>query len=274
MTTGSRATASPPEVRAAIRAGLLRGTTAGLAPGYAQANLVVVEREWAADLARFCLLNPRPCPLLDVTRVGSPVPTRLASAADVRTDLPGYRVHQDGVVQEVADLREVWHEGLVAFLIGCSFGFERTLRADGIPIRHLDLGRTVPMYVTTVECAPAGRIRGPMVVSMRPVAMASVDRVVEISRNFPGAHGAPVHIGDPAEIGIAALDQPDFGDAVPIAAGEVPVFWGCGVTPQVALSRSGCRWFAGHRPGQMFVCDREDDFMPLTELPTSPAPRA
>ena len=273
MTTDSWATASPPEVRAAIRAGLLRGTTAGLAPGHAQANLVVVEREWAADLARFCLLNPRPCPLLDVTRIGSPVPARLAPAADVRTDLPGYRVHREGVVQEVADLREEWHEGLVAFLIGCSFSFERALRADGIPVRHIDLGRTVPMYVTSLECAPAGRIRGPMVVSMRPVAADAVERMVEISSRFPGAHGAPVHIGDPAEIGIAALDRPDFGDAVPVAAGEVPVFWGCGVTPQVVLSRSGCRWFAGHLPGQMFVSDREDDLMPLTELPAWPAPR-
>lgn len=272
MTTGTWTTASPSEVRAAIRGGRLRGTTAGLAPGHAQANLVVVEREWADDLARFCLLNPRPCPLLDITSPGSWVPTRLA-AADLRTDLPGYRVHRGGIVHDLADLREVWRDDLVAFLIGCSFSFERALRADGIPVRHIDLGRTVPMYVTTLECVPAGRISGPMVVSMRPVASASVARVVELSSRFPGAHGAPVHIGDPAEIGIDALERPDFGDAVPIAAGEVPVFWGCGVTPQVVLSRSGCQWFAGHRPGQMFVSDREDDLTPLTELPAAASPR-
>lgn len=260
----------PSEVRAAIRAGRLRGTTAGLAPAHAQANLVVVDREWADDLARFCIRNPRPCPLLDVTRAGSPVPARLAVDADVRTDLPGYRIYRDGVVEDAADLREVWHDGLVAFLIGCSFSFERALRAGGIPIRHIELGRTVPMYVTTLQCEPAGRLAGPMVVSMRPVAAASVDRAVEISSRFPGAHGAPVHVGDPAAIGIRSLDEPDFGEAVPVAAGEVPVFWGCGVTPQVALSRSGCGWFAGHRPGYMFVSDREDDIAPLTELPGAP----
>lgn len=274
MTPRSRGAATPPEIRAAIRAGQLRGTTAGLAPGHAQANLVVVEREWADDLARFCLRNPRPCPLLEVTRAGSPVPHRLADGADIRTDLPGYRVYRDGVAEDAADLRAVWHDGLVAFLLGCSLSFEQALRAEGIPMRHIDLGRTVPMYVTTLECEPAGRLGGPMVVSMRPVAAGSIDRVVEISSRYPSAHGAPVHVGDPARIGIARLEQPDFGDAVPVEAGEVPVFWGCGVTPQVVLSRSGCRWFAGHRPGQMFVSDRADDIALLTELPGPPSSRA
>jgi len=250
-----------------VRAGVLSGTTAGLAQGHAQANLVVVQEGWADDLARFCIRNPRPCPLLDVTHVGSPVPRRLADHADIRTDVPGYSVYRDGVAHDVADLRPVWHDGLVAFLIGCSFSFEQALRADAIPVRHIDLGRTVPMYVTTIECEPAGRLRGPMVVSMRPIAAASVDRAVEISSRFPGAHGAPVHVGDPAGIGIMALERPDFGDAVPVEAGEVPVFWGCGVTPQVALSGSGCPWFAGHRPGHMFVSDRDDDIAPLSRAP-------
>ena len=254
---------SPHALRAEVRAGRLRGTTTGLAPGYAQANLVVVPEAWAEDLRAFCLRNPRPCPLLDVTAPGSPHPERLAPAADLRTDLPGYRVYAGGRVERRDDLLTVWRDDFVAFLIGCSFTFERALLAERIPVRHLELGITVPMYVTSRDCVPAGRIHGPMVVSMRPIAAELVERVRAICAGYPGSHGEPVHVGDPDALGVADLDRPDFGDAVPIRAGEVPLFWGCGVTPQVVLERSGCEWYASHEPGRMFVSDRDEKIAPL-----------
>ncbi len=255
---------APAEVRSAIRSGRFRGTTAGLAPGYAQANLVVVPGEWADDFRVFCLRNPRPCPLLDVTPPGSPRPLRLAPDADLRTDVPGYRVYRDGVAQRCDDLRSVWSDDLVAFLLGCSFTFERALLANGVPIRHIELGRTVPMFVTSLACEAAGRIAGPVVVSMRPIPGRNVPRAREICSRYPGSHGEPVHAGDPALIGISDLDRPDFGDPVPIHPEEVPVFWGCGVTPQVVLERSGCPWYASHEPGRMFVSDAEETIAPLT----------
>ncbi len=260
MTVASR---TPAELRAGIREGRFRATTAGFAPGFAQANLVVLPRGWADEFRSFCLRNPRPCPLLDATEPGSPHPRRLAPDADLRTDLPGYRVFSDGRFVDVADLRDVWRDDLVSFLIGCSFSFERALLDAVIPIRHLELGRTVPMYVTSRACAGAGRLAGPMVVSMRPLPETLVERVSAICAGYPGSHGPPVHVGDPEVIGIRDLARPDFGDPVPIRMGEVPVFWGCGVTPQVVLKRSGCQWFSAHRPGRMFVSDRPDTITPL-----------
>jgi uncharacterized protein YcsI (UPF0317 family) len=254
---------TPAELRNEIRSGRFSGTTAGLAPGFAQANLVVLKREWAEEFRAFCLRNPRPCPLLDMTEPGSPHPLRLAPDADLRTDVPGYRVFSDGRFVEVTDLRDVWSGDVVSFLIGCSFSFERALLSAGLPLRHIELGSTVPMYVTSRVCAAAGRLGGPMVVSMRPLPEPLVERATAICSAYPGSHGPPVHVGDPAALGIRDLTQPDFGDPVPIRAGEVPVFWGCGVTPQVVLERSGCEWFAAHRPGRMFVSDRPDTIGPL-----------
>jgi uncharacterized protein YcsI (UPF0317 family) len=254
----------PAAVRAEIRDRRFRGTTAGLAPGHAQANLVVLGRDWADEFREFCLANPRPCPLLDVTAPGSPRPQRVAPDADVRTDIPGYRLYRGGVFEQLDDLRGVWRDDLVAFLTGCSFSFERALLANGILVRHIALGRTVPMYISSLECAATARLRGPMVVSMRPIAAQDVDRVRQICARYPGSHGEPVHVGDPSAIGIRDLGGPDFGDAVPVGEGEVPVFWGCGVTPQVVLDRSGCRWFASHEPGRMFVTDREETIAPLS----------
>lgn len=254
---------APAEIRREIRAGRFRTTTAGLTPGYAQANLVVLPREWADDFREFCLRNPRPCPLLDVTAPGSARPTRLAPDADLRTDVPGYRVYRDGVAEPRDDLRDLWRDDLVAFLLGCSFTFERALRAEGIPLRHIELGRTVPMFVTSLACEPAGRIAGPMVVSMRPILERDLERTRRICARYPGSHGEPVYVGDPARIGIRDLDRVDFGDPVPVRAGEVPAFWGCGVTPQVVLERSGCRWYASHEPGWMFISDRPETVAPL-----------
>lgn len=247
--------ADPAAFRAAVRRGEFHRSTSGLLPGFVQANLVVLPARWASEFVEFCVRNPRPCPLLDVTAAGSPDPRRLAPGADLRTDVPGYRVFAQGTVRETNDLRSAWTDDSVGFLLGCSLSFERALRAAGVPLRHIEEGKTVPMYRTSLACTPTARLAGPMVVSMRPMPLGLVDRATEISSRFPGSHGAPVHVGDPAAIGIADLARPDFGDAVRIGADEVPVFWGCGVTPQVVLAESGCEPFAAHAPGKMFVGD-------------------
>jgi uncharacterized protein YcsI (UPF0317 family) len=253
----------PHAVRALVREGRWSGSTAGAAPGYAQANLVVLRRDWADEFRLFCLANPRPCPLLDVTAAGSPHPYRVAPAADLRTDVPGYRVYERDAMRQLTDLRAVWQDDFTAFLLGCSFSFERSLIAAGVPMRHIELGLTVPMYVSNLQCAPVGRLHGPLVVSMRPIARERADEVAAICAQFPGAHGAPMHVGDPSALGIADLSRPDNGDPVPLKPGEIPAFWACGVTPQVVLHDSGCDWFATHEPGHMFVTDRVEDLAPL-----------
>jgi uncharacterized protein YcsI (UPF0317 family) len=244
----------PAESRAAFRGGLAV-TTAGSAPGYVQANLVSVPREAAYDLLLFAQRNPKPCPVLDVTDAGSPT-TALAPDADLRTDLPRYRVWRHGLLdEEPAEVTHVWRDDLVTFLIGCSFTFEAALAEAGVPLRHVEQDRTVPMYVTGTECRPAGRFAGPLVVSMRPVPAGLVATAVRVTAQVPAVHGAPVHIGAPAALGIAELDRPDFGEPVDVRAGEVPVFWACGVTPQAALIESKIPFAITHAPGHMFVTD-------------------
>jgi len=252
---GAAAFADPAAFRAAVRRGEFRGTTAGLFPGFIQANLVVLPVGWAAEFIEFCLRNPGPCPLLDVTAAGSPDPRRIAPGADLRTDVPGYRVYRQATFHETADLVQQWPDDAVGFLLGCSFTFERALQAAGIPLRHVEQGTTVPMYRTGISCVGTARLAGPMVVSMRPIPRALVERATELSAHYPGSHGAPIHAGDPAAIGIADLACPDYGDSVDIGPDEVPVFWPCGVTPQVILEASGVVSFAAHAPGRMFVGD-------------------
>ncbi len=243
--------------RAAIRAGRHTGPTSGLATGFAQANLVVLPHDHALDFLRFCVRNPQPCPLLEVTDTGSPHPASVASDADLRTDLPRYRVLRDGVcTDEPADISPYWDEHLVGFLLGCSFTFEWALAAAGLPIAHQQQGVNVPMYVTDRECVRAGAFHGPMVVSMRPLPAHQVPRAVQITGRFPAMHGVPVHIGDPAGLGIDDLGAPDFGDPVRIAADEVPVFWACGVTPQIVAQNAAPPLAIFHAPGHMFITDR------------------
>jgi uncharacterized protein YcsI (UPF0317 family) len=249
------------EIRKLAAEGQLTGPTPGLAMGYVQANLVIVPRELAFDFLLFCHRNPRPCPLLDVTEPGSPEPRRVAAGADLRTDLPGYRVYRHGeLVEEPADLRSWWRDDLVAFLLGCSFTFENALLRAGLPVRHLDTGCNVPMYRTNLPCTPAGVFHGPMVVSMRPLTPAQTVKAVEVCSRYPRAHGAPVHFGSSEAIGIRALERPDFGDAVEIRPGEVPVFWACGVTSQAVAMEVKPALLITHKPGHMFVtnlCDTE-----------------
>ena len=251
---------APGEVRAAIRTGEWTGPTAGLAPEYVQANLVVLPEADAFDFLRFCLRNPKPCPLLEVCEPGSPEPVEYAPGADLRTDLPAYRVWRDGeLAEERADVTELWREDLVAFLIGCSFTFERALLAAGLPVRHIEQGVNVPMYRTARECAPAGRFSGPLVVSMRPMTPPQALQAAEITARYPEVHGAPVQAGDPAAIGIADLAAPDYGDPVEVRDGEIPVFWACGVTPQAAAVASRPELMITHAPGHMLITDRGSD---------------
>jgi uncharacterized protein YcsI (UPF0317 family) len=247
------------EVRRLARAGELNQPTAGMALGYVQANLVIVPRALAYDFLLFCQRNPKPCPLLDVTETGDPEPRGVAPGADLRTDLPGYRVWQNGeLIDEPTDVTQYWRADLVSFLIGCSFTFENALLQAGVPLRHIECGCNVPMYRTNRMCRPAGIFQGPMVVSMRPMTPAHAVTATRICTRFGRAHGTPVHIGDPAGLGIADLNRPDFGDPTEVRPGEVPVFWACGVTPQAAVMTARPPLVITHRPGYMFVTDVRD----------------
>jgi uncharacterized protein YcsI (UPF0317 family) len=244
------------EVRRAARQGELTGPTPGLARGYVQANLVVVPKDIAFDFLLFCQRNPKPCPVLDVTDPGNPEPALIAPGADLRTDLPRYCVYQHGqLVDEPTDLHAWWRDDLVAFLLGCSFTFENALLNTGIPVRHIELGCNVPMYRTNIACRPAGAFHGPLVVSMRPLTPAHALTAARICTRYPRAHGAPIHHGDPAAIGIPDLNRPDFGDPVPLHPGEIPVFWACGVTPQAVAMQAKPALLLTHKPGQMFMTD-------------------
>jgi uncharacterized protein YcsI (UPF0317 family) len=249
------------ELRRAIRAGEHTRPTAGLAPGFVQANLVILPRDVAHEFAEFCRLNSRPCPLIEQTEPGDPEPKHSAPGADLRTDVPRYRVFRHGAPEptEPTDVRSLWRDDLVGFLLGCSFTFERALLEAGLPVRHIELGRNVSMFRTNVACRPAGRFAGPLVVSMRPYRGDQVDRVREITGRYPTMHGEPVHVGDPAALGIANLGKPDFGDPVPIEPDEIPVFWACGVTPQLALEAAKPELAITHSPGCMFVTDLKED---------------
>jgi uncharacterized protein YcsI (UPF0317 family) len=232
--------------------------TAALAPGYAQANLVVLPQDYAAEFTLFAQRNPKACPVLDVTEPGCPV-TRLAPDADLRTDLPAYRIWEHGErVADTADITGYWRDDLVAFLIGCSFTFERALVAAGVPVRHLEQGRNVPMFATSIQCRPGGRFSGPLVVSMRPVPADLVATAVQVTTRYPAVHDAPVQVGSPETLGITDLSRPEFGDPVTCQRGDVPVFWACGVTPQLALAHARPPLAITHVPGHMLITDMPD----------------
>ena len=251
---------SPVELRELIRSGKWDRLTSGLAPGFVQANLVVLPKDLAFDFVLFCQRNPKPCPLLEVVEAGSAEPRQYAPGADLRTDLPKYRVFQEGeLVAEVEEVHEFWREDLVSFLIGCSFTFESALIKAGIPLPHWEKGNNVSMYITNQELKHAGLFHGPMVVSMRSIHHTQVVRAVQVTSRFPSVHGAPVHIGDPSAIGIKDLDRLDYGDPVEIREGEVPVFWGCGVTPQAVALSSKPSFMITHSPGHMFITDIRDE---------------
>jgi uncharacterized protein YcsI (UPF0317 family) len=250
-------TEKPAQARARFRDGLIT-PTAGWCDGFTQANLLTVPRDLAWDFLLFAQRNPQPCPVLDVLDAGAVAGPLLDG--DVRTDIPLYRVYLDGeLATETTDVREWWRDDLVSFLIGCSFTFERALGEAGVPVRHVEQGVNVPMYRTSRRCRSAGAVSGPLVVSMRPVPAALVDAAVAVTAAYPAVHGAPVHVGDPRELGIADLDAPDYGDAVRCEPGDVPVFWACGLTPQAAVVESRPPLAIAHAPGHMLITDARDE---------------
>ena len=246
----------PREVRRIIREGKWRRPTAGLCLGYAQANVTILPKQLASDFLLFARRNPKPCPVIEVLDAGNPEPCRSGPGADIRTDVPRYRVYRRGEVEdEPTDILDYWRDDFVTFLIGCSFTFEAGLLQASIPVRHIELRRNVPMYVTNLPCEPAGIFRGPMVVSMRPIPSVLVPLAVQVSGRYPAVHGAPVHVGSPEALGIEDIDRPDFGDPPEFRPGEIPVFWACGVTAQSAAMEAKPEIMITHSPGHMFLTD-------------------
>lgn len=250
----------PEDLWELIRDEEITGPTSGMCEGFTQANLIVLPKDLALDFMVFAERNPKPCPILDVTRPGDPEPKYIGPGSDLKTDLPKYRVFKHGeLVKEPTEVTEYWREDFVSFLLGCSFTFERALVDSSVPVRHREQGTNVPMYITDIDTTPSGIFSGSMVVSMRPIPRDKVVRAVQITSRYPEVHGAPIHIGDPSKIGIDDLDVPDFGDPVEYRDGDVPVFWACGVTSQVAAKRAEPEAMITHAPGHMFITKKKDE---------------
>lgn len=242
--------------RQRIRSGELTGHTSGLADQHVQGNVVILPQVLATDFLGFCKKNPKPCPLLAVSRPGEFLLPTLGSQVDIRTDVPRYRVWRDGeLVDQPTDITALWRDDLVTFVIGCSFSFEQALLEAGLSLRHIDQGKNVAMFRSNIATEAVGPFQGPMVVSMRPFSAAGAIRAVEITSRFPQVHGAPVHLGSPHLIGIHDLSRPDYGDAVSVHDDETPVFWACGVTPQAAIAQAKPDFCITHAPGAMLITD-------------------
>jgi uncharacterized protein YcsI (UPF0317 family) len=246
----------PAHLRKLCRDSAFDGPTSGICAGYVQANMVILPEVYAADFAEYCARNPKPCPVLEVLQPGNAEPVISAPGADVRTDLPRYRVFRDGVlVAEPTHIQDFWQDDLVTFLLGCSFTAEEALLDAGLALTHIEETGFVPMFTTNIATEPAGMFSGPMVVTMRPFAPDDAARAAEITSHYPMGHGAPVHKGEPAAIGITDLSAPDYGMPVTMPGGHVPLFWACGVTPQEAILKSRPAFAISHAPGHMFVSD-------------------
>jgi uncharacterized protein YcsI (UPF0317 family) len=247
---------SPRDARRAARSGGFTGPTAGVAYGFVQGNVAILPAEYAGEFERFCQRNPKPCPVLAIGDPGDPRLPALGEDIDIRTDCPRYRVFEGGeCVDQPHDIRRWWRDDLVAFILGCSFSFEQALLEAGVPLRHIEQGKNVAMWRTSIPTTPAGRFHGPLVVSMRPFKPADAIRAIQITSRFPNVHGAPVHVGLPELIGITDLARPDWGDAVEVRADELPVFWACGVTPQAVVAAAKVPFCITHYPGSMLVTD-------------------
>jgi uncharacterized protein YcsI (UPF0317 family) len=257
------ATMSASELRRRIRAGEWTTPTSGAATGFLQANLVMLPESHAFHFLLFCTRNPKPCPVLDVLEAGVSTPG-IAEGADLRDDLPRYRIFENGdMITEVTSVKERFRPDMVSFLLGCSFSFENAMLAAGLPIRNMEENKNVSMFITHRQCRPAGPFSAPLVVTMRPMTPAQAVRAVQVTTRFHLTHGAPIHIGDPADLGIADLEKPDFGDPVTIRPGEIPVFWACGVTSTLAAVSAGLDLTITHAPGHMFVSDLKDEHLAL-----------
>lgn len=248
------------DIRKRIRAGKHVAHTAGLIPGKLQCNLAILPEAYALDFLRFCQRNPKPCPVVGVSETGDPMLPTLGRDIDIRTDVPRYRVFRYGeLVEEATDIQNNWTEDLVTVALGCSFTFENALIHAGIPVRHIEQGRNVPMFRTNIDLVPAGPFGGQMVVTMRPLPKDRIDEARAISARYPQAHGAPIAVGDPLSIGISDLGQPDYGDPVDVKPGEVPVYWACGVTPQNVLRAAKPSLCITHAPGHMLITDVDEN---------------
>jgi uncharacterized protein YcsI (UPF0317 family) len=254
---------SPADLRAQIRNGSWTTPTSGAATGFLQANLVMLPRALAFEFLLFCTRNPKPCPVLDVLEPGQAEPA-IATGADLTTDLPLYRLYRKGqLAEEVTDVRDVFADDTVSFLLGCSFSFENAMLAAGLPVRNIAEGKNVSMYMTNRSCRPAGPFEGPLVVTMRPMTPEQAVRAVQVTTRFHQTHGAPIHVGDPSVLGIKDLDRPDFGDPVSINPDEIPVFWACGVTSSLAVTAARLDLVITHAPGHMFVSDVRDEHIAI-----------
>ena len=246
----------PLEVRKLIREGKITCQTSGMCLGYAQANLVIVPKDIAYDFLLFTQRNPKSCPLLEVGDVGDKMLKYLGKDINIAKDIPKYRIYENGeLTGEFTDIEKFWRNDFVSFLIGCSFSFESELLEADIPVRHIEEGCNVPMFITNIDCNEAGIFKGKMVVSMRPIPRDKVVKSVLVSGSMPKVHGTPIHIGNPEEIGIKDINKPDFGDKVTINEGEVPVFWACGVTPQSVIMNVKPEIVITHSPGHMLITD-------------------
>ena len=261
MEPNSHQSMSPRDIRNSIRKGEWKAPTVGCSLGFTQVNIVIIPARYAFDFMLYCHRNPKPCPLLEVMEEGVYEPRFLAPGADIRTDCPKYRVFKGDVVEEHESILDFWQDDLVTFLLGCSFTFEWAMMKANIPVRNIEENVIVPVFVTDQPCRPAGVFKGNLVVTMRPIPSHLISRAVQVTGRYPAVHGSPVHIGNPEKLGIEDINRPDFGSAVTIHPGEIPVFWGCGVTPQAALSELKPELSITHAPGHMFITDRrEEDF--------------
>ncbi len=245
-------------LRAKIRTGEHDGLTTGLAPGMVQLNLAILPKAWADDFQRFCELNPKPCPLVSMTEAGNSIfPDDIGGGLDVCTDAPRYLVFRDGALaDEVTDLTELWQDDFVAFGMGCSYSFEEALVEGGLSLRHIEQGTKVPLYVSNIETEPAGPFRGPTILSMRPFLPEDAIRAIEVTAKYPRVHGTPLHFGNPEMVGIDDIASPYSGSPPVMQENEVPVFWACGVTPQIIVEHAKPPICITHKPGHMLITDR------------------
>ncbi|KAJ9630864.1 hypothetical protein H2203_001389 [Taxawa tesnikishii (nom. ined.)] len=272
------------EVRLAARNNIHATSTSGLAPSYLQANLIVLPSRYAADFRDLCIRNPVPCPLLaesadagSFTALKSHIPgvsgSQIGTDIDIRRDAPRFMVYQDGQLTQsaISHVAHEWTDDHVGFLIGCSYSFERALTEAGLPPRHTVMERNVPMYRTNIPLCPAGVFTGgTYVVSMRPYMMADMERVRDITRPFSLTHGEPIAWGWQAvrDLGIRDINEPEWGESPLTPDGRpfsddsdvVPVFWGCGVTPQNAVMGANLKGTVmAHAPGHMIVLDLQEE---------------
>lgn len=246
----------PLSIRQAIRQGRYTGYTAGMARDRVQANICIVPRDYAEAFLLYCQRNPQPCPLLSRSDAGDPFLPELGRDIDIRTDVPRYHVFEHGeFTREVTDIRDLWREDLVTFAMGCSFSFEEALVNDGVPLPYLDRGEVAGVYQSTLETRPAGRFHAKLIVTMRPFSPPDAIRAIQITSRFPRVHGAPIHIGDPAQIGVDLNETYCGVGSKVVGQGELPLFWACGLTPQIAAANARPPLFITHAPSSMLVTD-------------------